>query len=136
MAKFGKTSLERLSTCHPELQLLFKVVVQICDCTVVCGHRGKQEQDSYYNAVPRRSRVQWPNSKHNKLPSLAVDVAPWVNGAISWRPTHCIFLAGVVVSTAFRLGVKIRWGGNWDMDGEVITDQTFQDLVHYELIVD
>jgi hypothetical protein len=32
------------------------------------------------------------------------------------------------------VGVMIRWGGNWDMDGEPITDQDFQDLVHFELI--
>jgi peptidoglycan L-alanyl-D-glutamate endopeptidase CwlK len=34
------------------------------------------------------------------------------------------------------LGVKLRWGGNWDRDGEPVTDQDFQDLVHFELAED
>jgi hypothetical protein len=34
---------------------------------------------------------------------------------------------------AHEMGVKIRWGGDWDSDGE-IKDNSFDDLVHVELI--
>jgi len=37
-----------------------------------------------------------------------------------------------MLAAAALAKVKIRWGGNWDMDGEPVTDQEFQDLVHYE----
>lgn len=46
---------------------------------------------------------------------------------------HLCFVAGVVQSEGNRRGIAIRWGGNWDRDGEIITDQTFQDLVHFEV---
>ena len=29
---------------------------------------------------------------------------------------------------------KLRWGGNWDMDGEILIDQSFDDRPHVELI--
>lgn len=38
------------------------------------------------------------------------------------------------VLATVKLGIDIRWGGNWDMDGEPVTDQNFQDLVHFELV--
>ena len=47
---------------------------------------------------------------------------------------HCCVLAGIILTCAVKRGIKIRWGGNWDMDSEPITDQDFQDLVHYERV--
>jgi len=40
---------------------------------------------------------------------------------------------GYVLGSAERLGVPLRWGGDWDRDHDVFDDQTFQDLVHFEL---
>jgi peptidoglycan L-alanyl-D-glutamate endopeptidase CwlK len=34
---------------------------------------------------------------------------------------------------AAKMGIKIRWGGDWDRDEE-LHDQTFFDLPHFELI--
>ena len=106
------------------------------DITIVEGRRSKSRQNMLF--ADGKSRLQWPNSKHNVLEptgrSMAVDAAPFVNGDVSWRKEHCIFLAGVVLAVANRLQVPLRWGGNWDMDREPVTDQDFQDLVHYELV--
>jgi hypothetical protein len=33
-----------------------------------------------------------------------------------------------------KITSKLKWGANWDMDGEIITDQGFMDLPHFELI--
>jgi hypothetical protein len=30
------------------------------------------------------------------------------------------------------MGIKIRWGGDWDMDTET-KDNNFDDLVHFEI---
>ena len=57
---------------------------------------------------------------------------PVINGKLSWEKEHCLVLAGMVLAIGKTLGHSIRWGGNWDMDGEPITDQDFQDLVHFE----
>ena len=40
-------------------------------------------------------------------------------------------LAAIVKYEAKKLNVNVRWGGDWDGDGDY-TDQTFDDLVHFE----
>lgn len=132
MPYFGKTSKRKLATCHQKLQDLFNEVIKVSNCSITDGHREEERQNLYY--AQGKSRVKWPNSKHNKPASLAVDAPPYVNGKISWDIRHCIYHAGVVLGIAARMGIVIRWGGNWDMDEEVMTDQDFQDLVHFELI--
>jgi peptidoglycan L-alanyl-D-glutamate endopeptidase CwlK len=128
MPEFSKRSIDRLSTCDLRLQLIFTEVIKHIDCTILCGHRSEQEQTEAYNS--KKSKVQFPNSKHNNYPSYAVDVAPY---PIDWNDKDRFFhLAAAVFDVAKQLGVKIRWGGDWDMDGDT-TDQTFNDLPHFEL---
>ena len=96
------------------------------------GYRDRETQDKYYNED--KSKVKHPGSKHNKKPSQAVDLVPWIVDHLSYNKAHCCVLAGIVLTCAKKLGIGIRWGGNWDMDSEPITDQDFQDLVHFELL--
>ena len=131
MAKFGKVSMERLNTCDPRLQHIFLVVVEKFDCAVICGHRNKEDQDKAYKEG--KSKLKWPNGNHNKLPSRAIDVAPYINGAISWNFKQCYVFAGYVLRVADELGIKIRWGGDFNMNGD-LNDQSFKDLVHFELL--
>ena len=129
---FSRRSRNNLETCHPDLQQVFNEVDRLgYECTVIEGHRPKEWQDKYF--WEGKSRVRWPDSKHNALPSDAADVGPYVKGKLSLDVRHCIFFAGVVLAVAAVMGIAIRWGGNWDMDDEVMTDQDFQDLVHYEI---
>ena len=80
MPSFSENSLRALETCHADLQILFLQVVRDFDCSVICGTRGKEAQDAAYNASPQLSKVKWPNSRHNSLPSMAVDVIPYPTG--------------------------------------------------------
>lgn len=136
---FGKTSKGRLSLAVVEIREIMELALSygIMDFMVVETVRSKASQDRYF--LLGKSKVKWPNSKHNLKPgqvcSRAIDVAPWINGKISWRKEHCLILSGIILAAAAELGYKIRWGGNWDMDGEPITDQQFQDLVHYEYLL-
>ena len=132
MYKFGETSIRRLCTVTKNLDSVCRRALSygVMDATVIEGSRGAAEQDRYF--AIGKSRVKWPNGKHNRLPSKAVDIAPYVNGAVSWNKNHCLVWAGLMLAAAAELGVTLRWGGNWDMDGEPITDQEFQDLVHFE----
>ncbi len=134
MPRFGTHSKQRLHTCDEDLQRLFYKVVRYIDCSIVEGHRSKEKQNKYFDAG--RSRIRYPNGKHNRYPSLAVDVAPYLNGKISWDMRHCLYFAGVAMGIASQAEIKIRWGGDWDMDNEPITDQDFQDLVHFELVAE
>ena len=44
-----------------------------------------------------------------------------------------VYFAGYVKRVADDLGIAIRWGGDWDGDGD-FSDQTFHDLPHFELV--
>ena len=136
--RLGNTSRERLETCDPRLQLVIRgaLATGLIDMSVTEGVRSEQKQNEYYAAG--KSRLKWPRGKHNVTSpdqkSTAVDVAPYVNGKLSYDQRHCCFMAGIIMGVAQSIGFKIRWGGNWDMDGEPVSDQDFQDLVHFELI--
>ena len=136
---WGTKSSHELTTIHTDLYMVLNKALQIgiIDMTVLQGRRGRQEQDHY--CANGRSEVWWPDSKHNVLHeddlSDAVDVAPHIKGiGVSYDKHHCCVMAGVILTCAKLLKIPIRWGGNWDMDREPITDQDFQDLVHFERI--
>ena len=132
MPKFGTASTERLATADQRLQKLFNEVIKTFDCTVIEGHRTKEKQNEYFEQG--KSKLKWPEGKHCSDPSLAVDVAPYINGSISYNTNHCLYFAGYVMATANSLGIKLRSGYDWDMDNEVITDQSFNDGVHFEIV--
>ena len=128
MKQFSPQSLAKLSTCDQRLQILFKAVVNHFDCVILEGHRDEATQNKAF--AEKRSTKQWPNGEHNKTPSRAVDVAPY---PIDWSDTQRFhYFAGVVMGIASQLGLKVRWGGDWDKDTEV-KDETFRDLVHFEI---
>jgi hypothetical protein len=132
MPAFGKASQERLATCHPDLVRLFNEVVKIYDCTVTCGHRGKEAQDEAVRIGT--SKAAWPNGPHNSSPSRAVDVLPYPFDPRDWEDLRRFYqFSGVVLATAARLGIKIRWGGDWNGDLQ-FRDNKWNDLPHYELL--
>lgn len=110
------------------LQQLFTEVVKTYDCTVLEGHRNEADQNAAFESG--KSKLKFPDGKHNGVPSLAVDVAPY---PIDWNNTKRFYhFAGYVQGIAKMKGIKIRWGGDWDKDYD-LDDQTFNDLVHFEL---
>ena len=138
MAKFGETSLKRLSTCDPELQRLFLKVVRKYDCSVLAGHRTRVDQELAY--ASKRSKVRWPDSKHNSIPSNAIDIVPY---PIDWGDTgtekekrkalaRFYHFAGYVLAVAETMEINLRWGGDWDSDKH-FNDQNFDDLPHFQL---
>jgi len=129
MPAFGRRSQENLSTAHPDLQRLFIEVVKHFDCSVLCGHRGKEAQNEAYHSG--RSGVKWPNGGHNSKPSYAVDVAPYI---IDWEDIKRFYMfVGFVRGIAASMNINIRCGADWDGDTQV-KDQNFHDLPHFELI--
>ena len=135
---YGKSSREKLATVKPLLRQILENVLKmgIMDITILYGIRGKEEQNRLY--AEKKSKLKWPDSKHNIQQqwwkSKAVDAAPFINGKVSYNYNHCCYLAGLVMGEASRMGIAVRWGGDWDMDGEAITDQSFNDLLHYEIV--
>ena len=128
MPRFSTRSKSRLHTCDERLVDLFNEVVKKFDCTIIEGHRGKKAQDEAVNKG--NSKVKFPNGKHNQSPSVAVDVAPY---PIDWSDRDRFhYFSGYVLGIASQMGLKIRWGGDWDMDTKT-KDNKFDDLVHFEI---
>ena len=128
MAKFGRTSKNRLATCDERLQEVFNEVIKFVDCSVLEGHRGKQRQNDLFDEG--KTKVTYPNGRHNSDPSRAVDVTPY---PVDWkdRERQTLF-AGFVLGIATGMGIKLRWGGDWDQDFQVM-DNRFDDFPHFEL---
>ena len=133
MPKFSNKSNLQLDTCHPLLQRLFRAVVKEDDCAILEGHRPRRRQNLLFKQG--KSKLKYPKGKHNSMPSMAVDVAPWLKKkGIPWKTTsQWYYFAGKVKAKADELDIQIRWGGDWNRDGNV-TDQKFNDLAHWELV--
>ena len=128
MPSFGKSSLERLKTCDPKLQAVLNEAIKYVNFSVTCGHRDKAEQDKA--VAEGNSKTPWPTSKHNSLPSQAVDVAPY---PLAWNDSEAFtLLAGVIYGVACTMGVQLRLGIDWDGDLSV-TEHGFKDRPHIEL---
>ena len=128
MPRFGRRSKERLVTCEKDLQMVFNEVIKHVDCSVLEGHRSGERQDKLYDEG--KTKVRYPNGRHNSNPSLAVDVTPY---PVDWadRERQTLF-AGFVLGVANQMGIKLRWGGDWDQDFKV-QDNKFDDFPHFEL---
>lgn len=132
MPTFSLASMQRLATCDIRLQKIMCEVIKVIDFTVVCGTRNKEDQERAF--AEGKSKVHWPNSMHNTLPSLAIDVAPYFPEGIRWSDREAfIYLAGIIKGTAAHMGYTLRWGGDWDSDNDQ-KDEDFKDLPHFELV--
>lgn len=145
MPQFGKTSLARLATCHPDIQRIMNEAIKYMDFTIIYGRRGKEDQEDAFSSG--HSKKHWPDSTHNvtKLDPLTnervedpdglsdgIDFAPWTNGGVNWHDHKpFLVLAGVIMGIAQMMGIEIIWGGDWDMDGD-LSDQRFNDLGHVQ----
>jgi len=128
MPYFGRKSKERLNTCDSNLQKVFNEVIKHVDCSVLEGHREKDRQNKLYKEG--KTKVKYPNGRHNRQPSSAVDVTPY---PVDWkdRERQTLF-AGFVIGVASQMGINLRWGGDWDQDFQVV-DNRFDDFPHFEL---
>jgi len=128
--KYGAASRTQLATVHKDLQRLFHEVIKYWDNQILEGRRSDVQHK--INLATGASKTK--NSKHvtGDKPSLAVDVAPY---PVKWTDYQRFYaFAGYVIATAQQMGIKVRWGGDWDSDRD-FSDQTFNDLVHFELVL-
>ena len=123
---------QRLADVDPRLVDLVKTVSMLFpSIMVVCGYRGKAEQDKAF--AEGKSKVKWPNGKHNKRPSLAVDLAIVRAGKIDWSSkTDFAALGGAMLMAAKLKGLDLRWGGDFNGNRD-FKDDGFVDSPHFEL---
>ena len=140
---FSKRSISKLATCHKDLQLVMETAIEVSrvDFGVSEGHRSIVRQLELFNEGFSQKDGIVNLSNHNYTPSRAADIFGWVNGRLTYKLDVMCYLAGLiegiseVLYNEGRINHKIRWGGNWDMDGEILTDQSFDDTPHFELLI-
>lgn len=125
VVSLGKESKLKLATCDVKLQQFVAalaadvdagLVPGVSDLTVLCGYRGQTAQNEAFRTG--KSKLIYPHSKHNRVPSMAVDIAPY---PVNWKDEAAFqALRKYALELAAKLGIRIR----------VIS----WDLPHYELV--
>ena len=75
MNKYSERSELNLSQCHSDLQLPCRCLLHKFDHSILCGYRSEEKQNKAFGLG--NSKLEYPDSKHNQLPSLAIDIAPY-----------------------------------------------------------
>lgn len=123
---------ERLKDVHPDLIYVATFVDLIMPLNVIEGHRPEARQLELF----KQGKTKLKHGKHNDLPSRAIDIAPsrfdWKNPNKLTEVYKMYYLAGLMMAVAHDKGIDLRWGGDWDRDQD-FGDQTFNDLVHFEI---
>ena len=128
MPKFGKRSKERLKGVDAKLVNVLNELIKIMDVTIIEGVRSKEKQYEYF--LKGKSKIDGIKKKGQHQLGKAVDLAPY---PIDWSNRDSFYyMGGMLRGIAQQMGVKVRYGGDWDGDGKT-KDNRFDDLVHIEI---
>jgi peptidoglycan L-alanyl-D-glutamate endopeptidase CwlK len=132
MYKFSKRSIQELELINPKLAALMDQAIKRSPIDFGIpnngGKRTAEKQNELYNKGVSKCDGILKKSYHQS--GNAVDVYAYVNGQASWEVEHLCIIAGVVLSIASEMRLKIRWGGTfgsnefkgWDMPHFEIKD--------------
>ena len=124
MPRFGRRSKERLKGVDARLVNVANELIKLMDVTVIEGLRSQERQ----NELVAQGKSKTKFGKH--VAGKALDLAPY---PIDWDDRERFhYMGGLIRGIGHSLGVDVRWGGDWDSDGE-IADNNFDDLVHVEI---
>lgn len=123
---------ELLQPVHPKLAMVIRAVSEVWDLVLLESERSKEKEEE--NIRTGKSHLTDPmRCLHLKQADGYVHAVDLAFDPINWKDTRRFFyLGGYIRATALAMGVTIRWGGDWDSDTDE-NDQTFFDLVHFEL---
>ena len=120
MYQLSEKSISKVAGVHPDLVKVIKRAIEITpiDFTVLEGLRTKERQ-AY---LVKKGASKTMRSRH--LTGHAVDIAPIVNGKVSWDWKDYHSLAAAVKQAAKEVQVLVEWGGDW---------KGFRDGPHWQL---
>lgn len=128
MPTFGATSMASLAKCHPNLQIIANEAIKETDFKVLDSTRGRDAQTRAY--ATGKSKAKFGQSAHNYVPAIAFDLFPapydWNNRDSFKR------LSIIIMRIAKSHGIPLRWGGDWNMDGDKTKSDAW-DMPHFEL---
>jgi peptidoglycan L-alanyl-D-glutamate endopeptidase CwlK len=139
MRTFSKRSLKALEGVHPKLVSVITAALHSSpvDFMVLEGVRTPERQKQLYaqgRTAPGQVVTWTLNSRHFKNPAtgygMAVDLLP---EPYDWKdPDQFDKMAIAVLHEAMAQGVRVRWGGDWDEDGN-FREAKETDSPHFEL---
>jgi len=125
MYKFGKRSRQRLKGVDTRLINVLNELIKMMDVTIIEGVRTKERQAE----LLKQGATKVKYSKH--MEGKAVDLAPY---PIDWENRDGFYyMGGMIRGIAKQLNLRIRFGGDWDSDGDT-KNNNFDDLVHIEIL--
>lgn len=134
----GKQSLQRLAGVHPLLAATVALAIRRStqDFMVLEGVRTPERQKELYaqgRSVPGQIVTWTLTSNHFKQADgfgHAVDLVPY---PVDWNtPAKFDAVQRAMFAAAEELGVKLRWGADWDRDGNP-RERGEADSPHFEL---
>ena len=137
MYKFGKRSINELSTCHIDLITVANESIKDSpyDFGIIHGHRTLEHQFNIYKKGREYIDGKWviinklkvvsyadgyvKKSKHNYNPSEAFDIGVFVNGKLTWAKSVYVEAGLHIMEKAEELYIndkisnKLFWGGHF-----------------------
>lgn len=139
--KFSQQSVDNLRGVHPKLIaiLLEAIANSEVDFKVIEGVRSPDRQQKLYaqgRTAPGKIVTWTLQSNHFVNPKTgyghAVDILP---APYDWKDAKPFEqVAKAIFAAAKKLGHKVRWGKDWDMDG-VSGEKGETDSPHFELVL-
>jgi peptidoglycan L-alanyl-D-glutamate endopeptidase CwlK len=136
--KLSARDESRLGEIDQKMASVVRLAAQKCALRfmVTEGRRTQARQDALYaqgRTAPGQIVTWTRSSKH--IDGLAVDLAPLDDaGGIPWGDfTAFDAIAKAMFAAAAELGVRIRWGADWDRDGKP-REKGESDSPHFELV--
>ena len=138
MYKLGNKSYSKLEGVHPDMIKVVERAIQLSqqDFTVIEGVRTPERQAELYaqGRTKPGNKVTWTmHSRHFVQKDgygHAVDICPW---PIDWNDLSKFnAIANAMMQASEELGIPIRWGADWDNDGNP-REKGETDSPHFEL---
>ena len=160
MIKLSTNSKAKYETLHEDLRIIIDEALNLStiDFGISEGHRPVEKQMEYYKKGRTYINGEWvitdkskvityvdgivKKGKHNYNPSMAFDFYVYIPGKsnMTYDPTHLTALGYMFVILGNKLykegkiSHKVRWGGNFDQDWEILEPGSFRDSPHVELM--
>jgi peptidoglycan L-alanyl-D-glutamate endopeptidase CwlK len=134
----GSQSRARLKGVHPQLVRVVERAIELSrvDFMVLEGVRTPERQKQLYAQGRTRPgpKVTWTLTSNHFVKAdgfgHAVDLVPW---PVDWSDLKKFdAIAHAMFAAADEIGIKIRWGANWDRDGKPRA-RGESDSPHFEL---
>lgn len=97
------------------------------------GRRTAEEQFSLF--IKKVTTKDGINNLSKHQTGQAFDIIPFVGGKVKENDWNYAMIASAILIKAKELELHIRTGSDWNENGEYITDESFRDIGHFELMM-